>query len=210
LQGRHAKETGPKGCELVTVEGGVISATEFVALETVRWHQMRLDASGLSSIDSLARRFKGMAEDLVEHARDKLHAVRLLIHGESPLHRLEAEQPGTITAAIQATTMEFDNMDLWIEEVRLDMRSPFDRAAAAERADAVGEVVRLVNSIGADDGAIRAWFLKYLAEMKEVPSALADMAPASLDVAAMHALLADAEASVLAQISGLIAEGTER
>jgi exonuclease SbcD len=210
LQGRHAKETGPKGCELVTVEGGVISATEFVALETVRWHQMRLDASGLSSIDSLARHFKGMAEDLVEHARDKLHAVRLLIHGESPLHRLEAEQPGTITAAIQATTMEFDNIDLWIEEVRLDLRSPFDRTAAAERADAVGEVVRLVNSIGADDGAIRAWFLTHLAEMKEVPSALADMAPASLDVAAMHALLADAEASVLAQTSGLIAEGTER
>jgi hypothetical protein len=88
--------------------------------------------------------------------------------------------------------------------------SPFDRTAAAERADAVGEVVRLVNSIGADGGAIRAWFLKHLAEMKEVPTALADIAPASLDVAAMHALLADAEASVLAQISGLIAEGTER
>ena len=34
LQGRHANETGPKGCELVTVEAGQIEA-EFVALDVV-------------------------------------------------------------------------------------------------------------------------------------------------------------------------------
>jgi exonuclease SbcD len=158
LQGRHAKETGPKGCELVTVEGGVITAAEFVPLEVVRWHQLRLDVTGLSSVDALARHFVGQAHELVADARDRLHAVRLVIQGESALHRLEAEQPGSIAAAIQAATQDLEDADIWIEQIRLDLQSPLDRAAMAGRADAVGEVVRLVDAVSTDEGQLKAWF----------------------------------------------------
>ena len=207
LQGRHAKETGPKGCELVTVEGGVITAAEFVSLEVVRWHQFRLDASGLSSVDALARHFVGQARELVADARDRLHAVRLVIQGESALHRLEAEQPGSIAAAIQAATQDLEDADIWIEQVRLDLQSPLDRTAAAGRADAVGEVVRLVDAIGTDQGQLKAWFMQQVGEMKDLPGALADADPALFDADAMRAFLADAEATVLAQLSGVTAEG---
>jgi exonuclease SbcD len=207
LQGRHAKETGPKGCELVTVEGGVITAAEFVPLEVVRWHQLRLDVSGLSSLDALARHFVGQARELVADARDRLHAVRLLIQGESALHRLEAEEPGSIAAAIQAATQDLEDTDIWIEQIRLDLQSPMDRTAMAGRADAVGEVVRLVDVVSTDEGQLKAWFSQQLAEMKDLPGALADVDPMTFDVATMRAFLADAEATVLAQISGITTEG---
>ncbi len=207
LQGRHAKETGPKGCELVTVEGGVITAAEFVPLEVVRWHQLRLDVSGLSSVDALARHFVGQANELVADARDRLHAVRLVIQGESALHRLEAEQPGSIAAAIQAATQDLEDADIWIEQIRLDLQSPLDRTAMAGRADAVGEVVRLVDAVSTDEGQLKAWFTQQLGEMKDLPGALADVDPMTFDVATMRAFLADAEATVLAQISGITTEG---
>jgi len=207
LQGRHAKETGPKGCELVTVEGGVITAAEFVPLEVVRWHQLRLDVSGLSSVDALARHFVGQANELVADARDRLHAVRLVIQGESALHRLEAEQPGSIAAAIQAATQDLADADIWIEQIRLDLQSPLDRTAMAGRADAVGEVVRLVDAVSTDEGQLKAWFTQQLGEMKDLPGALADVDPMTFNVATMRAFLADAEATVLAQISGITTEG---
>ena len=207
LQGRHAKETGPKGCELVTVEGGVITAAEFVPLEVVRWHQLRLDVTGLSSVDALARHFVGQAHELVADARDRLHAVRLVIQGESALHRLEAEQPGSIAAAIQAATQDLEDTDVWIEQIRLDLQSPMDRTAMAGRADAVGEVVRLVDAVSTDEGQLKAWFTQQLGEMKDLPGALADVDPMTFDVATMRAFLADAEATVLAQISGITTEG---
>jgi DNA repair protein SbcD/Mre11 len=210
LQGRHAKETGPKGCELVTVEGGVITTTEFVELDVVRWHQMQLDVSGLSSIDMLAKRFITEALALAEHAHDRLHAVRVLLHGESPLHRVEAEQPGTLTAAIQAATQELEDCELWLEQVQLDLRSPFDRQSAAGREDAIGEVVRLVNGLGNDELSLKAWFSQQLSEMKDLPAALADASPENLDGTAMRAYLADAEATILAQMSELSREGAER
>ena len=207
LQGRHAKETGPKGCELVTVEGGVITAAEFIPLEVVRWHQFRLDVTGLSSLDALARHFVGQARELVADARDRLHAVRLLIQGESVLHRLEAEEPGSIAAAIQAATQDLEDTDIWIEQIRLDLQSPMDRTAMAGRADAVGEVVRLVDVVSTDEGQLKAWFSQQLAEMKDLPGALADVDPMTFDFATMRAFLADAEATVLAQISGITTEG---
>jgi exonuclease SbcD len=52
LQGRHAKETGAKGCELVTVEGGQIE-TEFVALDVVRWSQVAVPLDGVDRLEAL-------------------------------------------------------------------------------------------------------------------------------------------------------------
>lgn len=207
LQGRHAKEIGPKGCELVTVKGAGITTAEFVPLDVVRWHQVRLDATTLHSVDTLARSFVSHAQELVAGARDRLHAVRLLIHGESSLHRLEAEQPGTVAAAIQAASQNLEDADLWIEQVLVDMRSPFDRSAAASRADAVGEVVRVTDAISADDEDLRNWFLQQLGEMRDIPNALGDADPATFNVEQMRTLLADAEATVLAQLSGLLTDG---
>jgi DNA repair protein SbcD/Mre11 len=201
LQGRHAKETGSKGCELVTVEGGIITATEHVSLEVVRWHRVRIDVSALVSVSDLARHFITEAVTLAEGSRDRLHAIRVTLVGESPLHRLEAEQPGTLAAAIQAAAQDIDGIDVWIEEVRLDLRSPFDRSVAAGQTDALGEVVRLVDSIGADDASLKEWFSHHLSEMKGMPNALADASPNVLDLASMRALLADAEASVVVQMS---------
>ncbi len=89
----------------------------------------------------------------------------------------------------------------------LDLRSPLDRSVAAAQTDAQGEVVRLVDSISGDETMLREWFARHLSEMKEMPGALADASPNALDLAMMRALLADAEASVLMQMSA--AESTE-
>lgn len=204
LQGRHARETGPKGCELVTVANGRLSA-EFVPLDVVRWHQVQVDAGGVPDLAALARLCANRLEQLAADARDRLHAVRLSLHGESALHRLEAQQPGSLAAAVHAAAQDIDTAQIWIEQVHLDLRSPLDRAAAAARPDALGEVVRLVDAMAADDAQLKAWVAAQLDDMATLPRDLADADPALLTPAAMRAALADAEASVLAQLSDLAA-----
>jgi len=54
LQGRHARETGLKGCELVTVNGGLLEAS-FMPLDVVRWHQIRIDLQPVQTLDELPR-----------------------------------------------------------------------------------------------------------------------------------------------------------
>jgi exonuclease SbcD len=201
LQGRHVKETGPKGCELVTVEAGRIVATQALALETVRWHQLALDVTGETGIDTLAARCRQALAAITDDARDRLHAVRLILSGQTPLHRLEAAQPGTIAAAVRAAAQDLAHAEVWIEQVQLALRSPLDRGAAALREDAFGEVIRLVDELAGDAAALRAFATAQLGEMKRLPAELAGESPTALDAEALGHLLADAEATVLAQLA---------
>lgn len=202
LQGRHAKETGPKGCELVTVSDGRIVATEFVALDVVRWHHLALDTAGIDDIDALASRFHADVRALAADDAGRLHAIRVTLHGESSLHHVEAAQPGALAAAIQAATQDLDNLAVWIEQVRLELRSPLDRTAAAARPDAFGEVVRLVDELLADDATLQSWVAAHLDELPQLPDRFADATALSPD--AVRTALLGAEASVLAHLDAAV------
>ena len=45
LQGRHIRETGPKGASLVTVRDHEVAEIEHVALDVVRWALVRVDVT---------------------------------------------------------------------------------------------------------------------------------------------------------------------
>ncbi|MDZ7855572.1 DNA repair exonuclease [Sphaerotilus sp.] len=206
LQGRHAQEIGPKGCEIVTVEDGYITQTEFVALDVVRWHVLSLDCQGLEDIDALCDRFAASLEAAIAADRDRLHVLRVRLQGDSRLHRVEACQPGTLEAALHAWLHQRDLADVWIERVLLQLRSPLDRAAAAARPDAVGEVVRLVDQLTQDATALPQWALAALGSMPVLPADLGDVRAERLTPDDWRALLADAEAMVLAQLGAGLSE----
>lgn len=210
LQGRHVGETGPKGCELVTVEDGRITAADAIALDVVRWHSLDVDASGLDDIDSLARRFHAACREAVASGLGRLHALRVTLSGESALHAAEAREPGALAAAVQAAAQEIDGADVWIESVQVRLRSPIDRAATAQRPDALGEVVRLANELLADDAALQAWALGRLDRLPALPPDLADLALDRLDPETLRQLLIEAEATVLSRLAGTPSAGAAR
>ncbi|MFN0305722.1 MAG: exonuclease SbcCD subunit D, partial [Burkholderiales bacterium] len=206
LQGRHANETGAKGCELVTVEAGRIEA-EFVALDVVRWNQVVVALDGIDALAALADAFRAALAPILVGATDRLHAVRVTLTGSTPLHRLEAKQPGTLAAAIQAAAQDVSDAEIWIEQVRLALTTPMDRAQSAERQDAVGELIRLVDAIAVDDAQLAKWARAELGDLlnalpAEVITGVDTSDALRLDSAAdLRALLADAEATVLARLA---------
>lgn len=207
IQGRRAGEDGPKGCELVSVEDGVIVDARFVALDTVRWHQVQVDVSDIRTLEAFTRAFHERVDKVVDDDPDRMHAMRVTIVGESDLHRLEAEQPGTVAAAVAAAVQDYARADLWVERVVLALRSPIDRAHAATRADAVGAVVGLVDEIAADEDKMLTWIREQLASIGALPAPLAEYHFDKLDIQSLRTLLADAEATVLAQLGANSAEG---
>ena len=46
IQGRHMRETGGRGCMLVTVDRGRVVAAEHRALDVMRWETCRVRAEG--------------------------------------------------------------------------------------------------------------------------------------------------------------------
>ncbi|MBI1890207.1 MAG: DNA repair exonuclease [Burkholderiales bacterium] len=208
LQGRHAKEIGPKGCELVTVTSGTITS-EFVPLDVVRWHQVKIDVTGANDIEALRLLFLEQARAITQDRGDRLHAVRVILDGETELHRFEAAQPGMLAATIQAACQDLSGDNLWVEQVKLNLRLPIDRSTLINRTDALGDVARLADAIAADEVLIREWITKNLSELGSLSGDLAGIHPNSLDVAALRQILADAEATVFAQLSDITAAGSQ-
>ncbi|MGB4889463.1 MAG: DNA repair exonuclease [Nitrospira sp.] len=202
LQGRHAKETGAKGCELVTVEAGRIEA-DFVALDVVRWSQLSVSLDGVDRLESLNETFARALAPVLAGTTDRLHAVRVTLTGSTELHRLEAAQPGTLAAAMYAAAQDIGTAEIWIEQVRLDLSTPLDRAQAAQRQDAVGELVRLVDTIAGDDTELMRKAQVELGDLLGTMPAevTAGDVPRLDDLAELRSLLMDAEATVLARLS---------
>lgn len=210
LQGRHARETGPKGCELVSVAGGKLDAT-FVPLDVVRWHQVDVVLNPSHSLDALPRVVGEALQAAVAAAGgERLHAMRVRLTGETPLHTHEARQPGTLAAAVQAAAQDLADADVWIEKVQLALRSPVDRGQLAQRTDALGELVRWVDDLAAEPQALASFGQPVLAEvLDKLPAELrqaltreaADDVPQWEDAGAMLALLKDAEATLLAHLN---------
>lgn len=202
LQGRHANETGPKGCELVRVEAGRIEA-EFVPLDVVRWSQVVVALEGIDRLDALAEVFRSVLDPLLLGASDMLHAVRVTLTGSTHLHGIEANQPGTLDAAIRAAAQDVSDAEIWIEQVRLDLTTPLDRTQAAQRQDAVGELIRLVDSIGSDELALKTLVQEELGSLlSALPQEVAaGDVPQLSDAADLLSLLRDAEATVLARLA---------
>jgi len=202
LQGRHANETGPKGCELVSVTAGRVEA-EFVPLDLVRWGQVTLDLDGIDRLEGLHEALRAALAPLLAGAGDRLHAVRVSLTGRTGLHALEAERPGTLDAEVRVAAQDLAEAEVWIEQVRLDLTGPLDRVQAAERQDAVGELVRLVDAIGADSAALDALVRGELGGLLGTlpPEVTAGEVPRLDDPQVWPAVLRDAEATVLARLA---------
>lgn len=207
LQGRHANETGPKGCELVTVSDGVIAAAEFVALDEVRWHQIeiRLDAA-TGDMAGFALQLRERLRALLSEAPQHLHALRLSVCGISALAEDEARTPGRLQAECEAAVQDLAPESFWIEQVRVSLQPPWDRQQLAGANDARGELVRLVDELLADDAALAALVQEQLDNvLTSLPPEVRDGAttlPEPGDAAALRSLLQEAEATLLARLGG--------
>jgi DNA repair protein SbcD/Mre11 len=118
LQGRHARESGPKGCYVVEVDdaGRTVSLT-FVALDVVRWLRADVDLKGRHS-----------EADLVEGLREALHqawresdgraaAVRVALSGQTSLYPLIERRPHRLRQTAIELADEIAGDDMWIEKI---------------------------------------------------------------------------------------------
>lgn len=202
LQGRHANETGQKGCMLVSVEAGRIEA-EFIPLDVVRWSQVEVELEGVDQLEALGEAFHSAVAPLLLGTSDRLHALRVTLSGSTHLHGIEANQPGTLDAAIRGAAQDVSDAEIWIEQVRLDLATPMDRAQAAQRQDAVGELIRLVDTIGGDELSLITLAQDELGSLlNSLPQEVAaGDVPRLSETSELLNLLRDAEATVLARLA---------
>jgi DNA repair exonuclease SbcCD nuclease subunit len=142
LQGRHARESGPKGFTLVTVDDGSIAKVEHRDADVVRWETCSIEVAGLASGDAVVDRIGERLRDEAGSIGGRTLAVRVVLRGEGECHTDLAGDPEKWINEIRAVAADIGKAPVWVEKVVLDTRATVDVAALAARDDALGSILR--------------------------------------------------------------------
>ncbi len=205
-QGRHARETGAKGCQLVEWDGARVDC-RFVALDVLRWSLVSVDIAGLEDSDALLARVAASIQQAIDAGEGRVLAVRLELRGAGALHRFVAGRHEQFAGELRALANERFGGRAWIEKLRLSTRAALDLDALARRDDPLGMLLRSLAALAGDEPARAALGERALSDLQaKLPAELRGGAPGveGLDLAAPHTLaelLAEAKAELIARIA---------
>ncbi len=116
IQGRHIKETGPKGATLVTVENGLLAVIEICDLDVLRWTVCEVGLSDCSTSESVHDAVRTAFEHERDKADGKTVALRLILVGRCPMHAQLLNRTSQWTDEFRAIAESIG--DVWLEKVK--------------------------------------------------------------------------------------------
>lgn len=136
LQGRHVRETGPRGCQLITVNDALeVVDAEHRSLDIVRWARLEVDLTGVEEPSAALASVDDALTRALDDAGGRLLATRLVLAGHTHLH-------GDLTRSLPAWRAEClaraqitGGDRVWIEELELATAPVYDLQRLAERDD---------------------------------------------------------------------------
>lgn len=155
IQGRHARESGERGCRLVSVDDDLsVSECAWRPLDVARWAVISVNLTGITTMEELVMHTRMLLADSEADADGRLLAARVLFSGTTALHGMLCSHPDRLEAEVNGCAQDFGEGRVWIERVKLETRPLVSLADLAGR-DALTQVV--VNAL--DDVKSDAWQL---------------------------------------------------
>jgi exonuclease SbcD len=121
-QGRHIREPGAKGCQLVSLVDRRLHSVEFIPTDSLRWQEVCLNierAELLSEIEDLLHQNVSQAMEAVD---GRPLAVRVRLTGSTALHS-ELTRSGTVARLGDTFSARLADLgDVWLESLKIDTR----------------------------------------------------------------------------------------
>jgi exonuclease SbcD len=153
-QGRHVRETGPKGCLLVTVDDRLAPRVEFRRLDVVRWEVCEVAAgqaeNGEDLADEAAARLAGLLD---QEDPGRLLAVRVEFRGPTRLHERLRADPESCAAGVRARAADLGGDRIWVEQVKVQTAP--SRAAAPVGEGAIEELFAVLDEMRSDEARLK-------------------------------------------------------
>ncbi|MBN1931734.1 MAG: DNA repair exonuclease [Desulfobacterales bacterium] len=150
IQGRHNRETGPKGAMLVTVDSKGGSQADFCSLDVIRWVHTQVDVSaaeiGYDVVDRASHQF----EKLLEESQGLPIVVRVEIVGTSRAHAELAADPERWKNEIRSVAIDSSGGRIWVEKINLHTKRLIEGDMKKVEDGPVGELLKLLEEARSD------------------------------------------------------------
>ncbi len=200
IQGRHIRETGPKGCLLIDVQDQQAQDPIFEPLDVLRWEAVDVELTGVVTKEEALMRVSDRLQQVLERADDRLVAVRVRLLGQTPIAETFAADRRQLSAEIRAVGIDVGADNLWLEKVKNETTLPVKKISLEEgtpRAEVASLVEELTASatVGADVG------IDLSALAQKLSSELPDLVRVD-DSAWWRELLREAESRLMMELRG--------
>ena len=207
IQGRHIKETGAKGCLLVTVNDDQSMQADFRALDVLRWDVANIDVSESQGVDDVLDLVATEIESCHDKAAGRLLALRIELTGQTAAHRDLHARKDHWTNEIRSLAIDVGKGDVWIEKVKLRTSSPSSKSTPTDIPDdAIGELAALFERARTDTSQLAKLDFDFADVVKKLPAELKTLARPD-DPEWLREILAEAEPLLLSRLAG--SEGEE-
>jgi len=142
IQGRHIRETGAKGCVLVTVEDGTISKVEKFPLDVLRWALCSVDLTDATEMREVLERARKAIETKRGSADGRPIAMRIRFEGATSISDELAAYPERFEQQIKSLGAEIAGDDLWIERVENAVVGKLDLDSTLSDDSAFGKLLK--------------------------------------------------------------------
>ena len=145
-QGRHFKESGPRGCCLVTLSEEASPDVRFVATDTIRFVESVADLSTCATLDAVVEEIVRQCQTLLDQAEGRSLVVRQILTGRTEVHTL-LRKGGTLESLREEVLQNFSDRrsGLWLE-FRLQTRGAYDIDALKQGKDFIADLIGLYDS----------------------------------------------------------------
>jgi DNA repair exonuclease SbcCD nuclease subunit len=150
IQGRHIRETGVKGCTVVTVEENQVSQVEHVALDVLRWNLCRVDVKGCANTDEVYERVQKAFETILTESDGRPVMVRLELQGTTAAHQKLRAQSVYWTEEFRGLGANLGGAGIWLEKVRLKTREQIDPETLMQGDTPIGMLLANLRDIAID------------------------------------------------------------
>lgn len=132
LQGRHIRETGPKGARLVTVRDGRVVGFDPLHCDVVRWSRVAVPVGDCERLPEVYDRIQAVLEATVAREADKrLLACRIELTGVTPLHSELQASRAQLNAEAKAAAVGLGADVAWIECLVIATQAPLGTTPAS-------------------------------------------------------------------------------
>ena len=172
IQGRHIRETGPKGCVLVTVDDNSHPEHEFIPLDVIRWVVANVESSGAESAYEIVNRFGKQLEKLINENEGLPLVTRVVIKGETVSHSELLTKVEHWCNEIRSAAIDIGGGQIWVEKIKFHTTLPASELDLQTGDGAIGELVSLFDEMSSNPDMVLTLSEEFCDIEKKIPKEL--------------------------------------
>jgi len=201
LQGRHIRETGPKGAYVVTVEDGEVAELALFHADVVRWAVIPVTVDGCGRTVDVVDAVRDAIEEAVARDADgRLVAGRIHLHGRTEIHDQLVGSAEHLLAEARAAALGLGDEVAWVERLVVATEPALDRVTLVAREDALGELQRMLIDAREDPEVLE----QIKADIGEFVRELPHEVRADAEDAILKAAINGDHAGLIGQVTGYL------